>query len=423
MSRGRWTAVGTVYGGSGQIEYLSEKNESFTYTDVASGESDSISITLGKWRDGWQPQKGDRIAHMCRFSNWEADGDVWELQCGDFQLDDITISGRPLSIEVKGTSIPASASFNAELRTKTWEKVTVREIAEEIAGRAGIKLLYDADDIEIQSMEQDEQTDCKFLYSVCEQYGLAMKVFSSRLIIFDEGIYEAKVSAATLRESDFLQWSYNTTVGGTYTGAKLSYSDPGKGKDQKVTVGGGERILNINREADSAEDARKKALAELNNANKRAVTFSGNLFPRREIAAGACISLEGFSALGVPDGNYYLDKVVTKVSGKGASSQAITAHWTGYRADGAEVLLDSQLQEGSGETIAYTVEDGDTLWLIAQKITGNPLMYEEIYELNKETIESEAVSRGKKDSGHGHWIFAGTILQIPVEEDEEDEDE
>ena len=248
-----------------------------------------------------------------------------------------------------------------------------------------------------------------------------MKVFYDRIIIFDESVFESHASVAILAEKDFVNWTYNTTLSGTYTGAKLSYSDPKTGKDHKVEVGTGPRILKINKEADGAEDARKKALAELNNANKKSITFSGTVKARRDLVAGACVTLAGF---GIPDGNYYLDKVVTKVTGKGVSQQSITAHYTGGRSvDGTIELAPMAKQETEGPYTDYTVVKGDTLWTIAQAHLGDPLRYQEIYEINKEAIETEAQAKGKEDSGNGHWIFAGTTLKLPPKEQAVEEEE
>lgn len=396
-----------------------------SYVDVASGESDSLSLTIQdrerKWMGGWMPQKGDHISAEMRFYDWESEGSHWGMKCGDFEVDEIKISGPPASCSIGAVSIPRSEAFNEEERTKNWEDVTVREIAAEIAGRAGLALYYEAEEIPVKSLEQDKQTDCKFLYSVCEKYGLAMKVFAEKIIIFSEAVYEAAAPVTTLRYEDFSQYNYNSSLEGTYTGAKMSYTDPGTGEDHIVMVGGGDRIMEINEEADSAADAQRKAVAELNNANKKAVTFSGTIMARKEMLSSCCIAITGF---GKPDGIYYLDKVTTKVGSSGASQQTFEAHQVGNRMDGANVVLDPQEEpEEAGAGTAYTVVKGDTLWTIAERFLGSPLRYAEIYDLNKDVIEAEAQSRGKKDSSNGHWIFPGTVLQIPAEKGDEPDGE
>ena len=420
MSKARRAGFEIIYEHVDITEDVKGDVSAFAYTDVASGESDSMSLSVQdrerKWMGGWAPKKGDHMSASALFYDWTQENDHWGFYCGSFEVDDVSMSGPPSSCTIGAVSIPRSEAFNEEERTKNWEDVTVREIAAEIAARAGIELYYEADEIPIKAMEQDKQTDCKFLYSVCEKYGLAMKVFSEKIVIFDEALYEAAAAAATLQYGDFSSYTYNSTLEGTYTGAKISYTDPGTGEDHIVTVGGGSRIKEINEEADSAADAQRKAIAALNNANKKDTTFSGTLMARRELMASRCIAIAGF---GVPDGVYYLDKVVTKIGGNGASQQTITAHRVGYRMDDATVLLDPvpETGEGGGGS-SYTVVKGDTLWTIADRLLGSPLRYAEIYDLNKEVIETEAQGRGKTDSSNGHWIFPGTVLQIPQVQEE-----
>ena len=415
MSRARRASIDVDYEHVSITDAIEGSVKALTYTDVASGESDSLSLSLQdrerKWMGSWAPQKGDHISASATFQDWDGDGDSWGIYCGSFEVDDISMDGPPPACTIGAVSIPRSTAFNEEERTKNWEEITVKEIAEEIASRAGISLFYEAEEISVTSIEQDKQTDCKFLYSVCEKYGLAMKVFAEKIVIFDEAAYEAAQPVTELKYEDFAAgYRYKSKLEGTYTGAKIAYSDPGTGEDHIVIVGGGARIKEINEVADSAADAQKKAIAALNNANKNDTTFSGTVKARRELIASSCIGLSGF---GVPDGTYYLDKVVTKISGSGASQQSIEAHKIGYRMDNATVLIDEMPEEtetGGGE---YTVVKGDTLWKIAEKTLGSQARYAEIYALNKDVIEKTAQGRGKKDSSNGHWLFQGTVLKIP----------
>ena len=65
------------------------------------------------------------------------------------------------------------------------------------------------------------------------------------------------------------------------------------------------------------------------------------------------------------------------------------------------------------ETKKHTVKEHDTLWGIAQKYYGNGNKHSTIYNANKELIEKVAKEHGKKSSNNGHWIWAGTVLNIP----------
>ena len=415
MSRARRASVRIRYNNTDITEDIGDDLKTFSYTDAASGESDSISLTLKdrerKWMGGWMPEKGSHISADIIFKDWAYEGDDWEMYCGEFEVDDVSLSGPPAVCKIKAVSIPRSEAFNEEERTKNWQNVTVKEIAEEIAGRAGIELFYDAEEIPIRVLEQDKQTDCKFLYAVCKKYGLAMKVFANKIVIFDEAVYETEETSVKLNYEEFSQFSYNSTLAGTYTGAKLAYMDPAESEIHAVEVGGGSRIMEMNEEADSAKDAERKAMAALNNANKKDVTFSGTVMPKRGLIASGCINIKGF---GKPNGTYYIDEVVTKIDGKGASQQSISAHRIGNRMDDAMVIIDDKQEtKDTGEGTSYTVVKGDTLWSIAENLLGTPLRYAEIYNINKDIIEKEAQNRGKKDSSNGHWLFPGTELIIP----------
>lgn len=66
---------------------------------------------------------------------------------------------------------------------------------------------------------------------------------------------------------------------------------------------------------------------------------------------------------------------------------------------------------GSGGSAGmYTVKSGDTLWRIARK---KGTTWQKLYSKNKLIIEETARKRGRKNSGHGHWIWPGTKLTIP----------
>ena len=210
--------------------------ESFSYTDVASGESDYIDINLHnigmEWLGNWYPTKGDKIEASLSFKDWNKTGGNLNLSCGKFVLDDIGFTGGPLAAKFSALSIPAKDAFKSTQRTATWKEVTIQEIARKIAERYSLQLAYDADDFTIAALEQSEKTDSEFLYDLCKNYGLAMKVFSEKIIVFDEERYENKDTVATLDRSDFIddEWDFKDTLSGTYTGAKISYTS---GKDNK----------------------------------------------------------------------------------------------------------------------------------------------------------------------------------------------
>lgn len=290
---------------------IAKQAESFTYTDVASGASDSVSITISdiekEWMGKWMPQKGASLGAKLKLTNWNEEDRVDTFKCGNFILDDISFSGRPLSCVLGGVSVPAMNDFKSLPKTKTWEKTTIKEIASEIARNAGVSLHYDAGAIQIAEIEQNRQTDSAFLYSLCEKYGLAMKVYNKKIVIFDIVAYEAKKPVLTIKEKDMLSgWSYNTTIEGTYTGVDLNYTDPDSDETINVTIGKSGRMYELNTQASSRYDAELQAAAKVNAANREIETMTVPIRANINIVASHCVQITG---LGKINGKYYVDKI------------------------------------------------------------------------------------------------------------------
>lgn len=415
MGYARRVEVSTFYAGKNISSDILKDMKTVTYEDVASGASDSVSIELKderkKWLGPWFPQKGDRIMLSVAFLNWFGQNERHVHDFGDFQIDDVSANGWPTTLTIGAASMPHDNGFNSEERTKTWENTTLQQIASEIANCAGMQLVYGGDEINIKSLEQTAQVDCKFLYSLCQDYGKAMKVFSNRIVIFDEEYYENLNIICTFHEKDLIDWSFNTTLTGTYTGATFSYSDPDNDEEYVVDIGDGTRVLNINVNADSIYDAELKGIAKLNNENKKATTMSITIKANPYVTAGQNIAI---ADLGMADGKYYIDKVKMKISGGGATQQTLTLHKIVPRIKNASVrAVEDAQEETKGEGTQYTVVSGDTLWGIAKRFLDAGARYTEIYDLNKEIIEQTAKQHGKTDSSNGHWIWPGEVLTIP----------
>ena len=62
---------------------------------------------------------------------------------------------------------------------------------------------------------------------------------------------------------------------------------------------------------------------------------------------------------------------------------------------------------------AYTVKQGDTLWIIAKLRLGKGERWKEIYKLNQIALESDAIKHGYVGSEGGNLIFPGIALKLP----------
>lgn len=306
--------------------------ESFDWTDVASGEADTISMVLNdrdmRWvKKGFIPIAKDYMQVWIRVNNWMYDGDVRKIYCGKFQVDSFTASGFPNTFAIEGICLPINQSFNVTQRNKTYKKTSVKRLLQDVAKRSDMKLVYDAPDHKLDEISQSGQSDMDFAFSLCNDYGVAMKVYNGKLVAYDQTCYEKKKARYTIRRSDLGgNGAYNIqrNITTMYDGVKMQYSN----KDKKdvtykyvLPKKSGKRLLVISGSADSHADAEKKAKAQLLKTLREVQTVTLTMMGDPKYKACDNFMLEGFGRL---NGKYFIDRVVHSKSGGYTST--ITAH-------------------------------------------------------------------------------------------------
>ncbi len=333
MSKPRKATTTLKFNGKNVDTSLKDYLESVSYEDVASGSSDTLSIKLHnitkQWMKGWYPKKGDAVEGSIKLLDWDKVGKDKKIFCGHFTLDDVSFSGNPMTASFDCVSAPASESFKTRERNKTWENATISGIAGEVAGRYSLSLSYSGPSIKIKKLEQSE-SDSEFLYKLCKDYGLSMKVYKKKIVIYDQTQMEQKGPVCTLGMDDFVDnnWEARDSLYGVYSGARISYKDPDDDKETSIYVGlkaenaKGSRTLRINETADSAADARRKAAAQVNLSNQDATTISGTIWPNIKVCAGVTVKITDFGKF---NGKYFVDKSTMEL-GESGTSQKIEMH-------------------------------------------------------------------------------------------------
>lgn len=325
MSFARQATAHIAYNGRAVKTDFQKDTASLTYTDPASGESDSLSLTLTdpdhRWTAAWFPVKGDAITAKIALKNWKENGDNREIDCGQFVLSGFSMQGAPGTVTLEAVSQPVDRAWSTTERSKVWEKITVKRIAADVAGRAGLSLVYDAGEIELETIEQNKQPDSAFLQELCDKYGLQLKVYSKKLVVYDRARYKEKQAVAKIPVEDVAPgWSYDTDLVGSYTGGTMAYTNPKTEKDIVYKLNeNSPRLLQITEKADSTVDAEMRLRAEIEKANhgmtKLSVTLMGGQY---DVYAGQCVEMIGFGRL---SGKYYADNVTHTMSAQGYSVQ------------------------------------------------------------------------------------------------------
>lgn len=394
------------YNGINASENFSAKTEAFSYVDMASGEADTLSVTVnnqnGQWLNRFMPEDGDYIEAKIVVENWDRDGDTRSLKCGKFDLDSFVAAGFPETASIKGITIPIHTDFNTTIRNRTFSNMTVKTILAGICENAGIALVYESEDYNVEELEQSGETDMNFAFSLCRNHNLAMKLYNSKMVVYNQTDYERKPAAYTVDKEEMQNYSYNRGKSKLYDSVQIQYADPES--DETLTYsytvpgGGGKKTLFINEQANSYREAEVKAKARLLENIRGATSISFRLKGDPRHMSARNVNVTG---LGNASGIYFIDCVTHAKNAKGVYTCTVKAHKSVIHTDFSDAAPAAD-QTSAGGTM-YTVVKGDNLWNIARKFYGkkNGAKYKLIYNANRDLIKNKDL------------IYPGQVFYIP----------
>lgn len=325
---------------------ISNYIELFSFTERAiNGESDDLNITVenttGIWSTGWFPERGATLTAQIITENWNQPNDYYMLDCGSFEIDDLTDSGPTSTFTIGALSVGITSSIRGESHSKAWENFKLSGLVNEIAERHGFAVFFDSDyDPVIDRFDQKNESDLEFLLKVAGYIGVNIRLSRRKIIVYQERLYDAKEVSLTLSKNadGFISHSFRASSADIYSACQVQFLDSKTGKlvtyqytpdnrsgvvDKKDSKsGGGEvkidpetrmvittrdnsekneitepkvgKVLKINRRCRNLAEAENLAKASLRRKNSREITGSltyvGNLYLR----AGLTIAINGF---------------------------------------------------------------------------------------------------------------------------------
>ena len=298
---------------------ISKYLKSISYTDNLSGEADDLQITLedkaGLWQSTWMPEKGALLDVMLQQKYWQTLSALPQsLRLGLFEIDEITSSGYPSEVKIKAVSVPDNNTLRGTERSRSWEKAKLQVIANDIASSAGMSLFWDTEENPVlDRAEQTEQSDLSFLYAICKDKGLALKISDKKIIVFDEAKYEAEKAKITIvkpgtvykKESGMKYlfvgtgYSLRTKIRDIYAACRVSYQQGSSKSNIEATytaAGKKGKTLQVNEQVESVAEALYLAKKRLREKNKDEVTGSLNMLGNFVLLSGVTVNLLGFGA-------------------------------------------------------------------------------------------------------------------------------
>lgn len=320
-----------VYNGVEATDIIADDCESFSWVDRASGESDTLTLQLSnigrKWMHGFYPSEQDMIKAWIQLEEWPVEHREGRVFCGTFTVDSLKYSGWPEKLELSAISAPIGTDFSVKEKSRSWEATTVATILSDLAMAAGIELVFDASDHNVESISQSGKADSTFAKDLCREYGLAIKLYNNKMVVYDQTVYEraAPVYTVTRENMGIEGYRIDKLITKTHNSVKIQYTDKnGKTLSYEYAVPGtdGQRQKFISTKAESLRDAEIKAKAALRESIRSSRTLTITMTGSAKYIAAQVFCLSGFGKL---DGNYFIDSV-THNRTEGKYTCTIAAH-------------------------------------------------------------------------------------------------
>lgn len=265
--------------------------------------------------------KGTEIHALVVQKNFLSNGKDKVLDCGVFEIDEVSCQGPPQKLTIKATSIPYKTHLRQTCHRKAWENTSLKNIASKIAKRSGMKIMYISKSNPVyKRKEQKNKTDIAFLKGLCKKAGVSLKVTSKTIVLFDAAEFEKKneVKKITAGKSNITSYSFSTkTADKAYSGCHVQYTDPRTKKKTEYTYKPGNankdgQMLEIKQKVSNIEEAKELAKKSLRQKNKGETTAEFTLVGDAGYVAGITVRVNGFGEF---DGKYIVEQAVHTVTG------------------------------------------------------------------------------------------------------------
>lgn len=290
-----------------------------TYTDRLADAAGEAEIELEdrdkRWQGPWYPQQGDRLNLMIGYQGESL------LPCGDFQVDDLELSGPPDLFRLRCLA----AYITPAMRTPNsiaYENQTLMQIADTIAGKYGLSAVSAANPINVSfgRVTQKQESDLQFLGRLARSHNYEFTIRGQQLIFYARSALEAQTPLVTVSRPGILGFRFRSRTHRVYRAAQVSYQQPADKRlvTQTVTAEPSPPVgdtLKLAVRCENGQQALLKAQSALHGANMVQATAWLQTPGSAVLSAGNNITVNGF---GKHDGIYLIQTArhrLTRVRG------------------------------------------------------------------------------------------------------------
>lgn len=265
--------------------------------------------------------KGTEIHAMVIQKNPYSDGKDKVLDCGVFEIDSVNYTGPPQKLTIKATSIPYKAKLRQTKYNRQWENTTLKNMAEKIAKRSNMKLMYLSNaNLVYKRKEQVNMTDIAFLKKMCKRAGISLKVTSKTIVLFDAADFEKKAEVKKIKagKGNIISYNFTTKTADTaYSSCHVIYTDPNTKETIEATytpenANSDGQTLEVKRKVSSVAEAKELARKSLRAKNKGETTAEFTLVGDVDYVAGITVRVYGYGEF---NGKYIVEQATHNITG------------------------------------------------------------------------------------------------------------
>ncbi len=272
---------------------------SISFKDEDGNQSDEITIRVAG--DFKRPKYKDKI------KLWLGYEETSLFYCGLFLVQTTERDRFGLTITATG------ADFSESLKQKrdmSYEKLSLKAVAQMIADRNALKLKSDFDDMEVTHISQTAESDLAFMTRIASDYNGIFSVKNNTLVLMKRIKEGKKSDDLPVFEIDAKECSDGTPLikyanKTLYSSCTATWHDTKENAVKSITVGSGDPILKLDGQFKTPAEAQAKAAAKLESA-KRGIKSGSISMYGKEIYAGGTLKLTG---AGEDDGEYSIKSV------------------------------------------------------------------------------------------------------------------
>jgi len=257
----------------------------------------------GRWQKSWYPIPGDELSIAIGYR-----GEVL-LPCGDFQVDELELSGPPDVFRLRCLAAFITPNMRT-LNSIGYEGQTLLGIAQFIANKYGLVLSSAGEliDVAFDRVTQKNETDLAFLKRLALEHGYDFTVRGPILVFYSRAILEAVPALVTLSRTDLETFKFRNRTHGTYLASQVSCQNGLSKALISVSAAAAApiattEVAKLVARCENAQQALVKAQAALLNSNADFVEASLTMPGSVALVSGMTVNLTGF---GVFDGVYII---------------------------------------------------------------------------------------------------------------------